>query len=174
VINDKIIVTGWTADGGCQTAQRARIVDADDHSESAETLLAPSRSSLQQLLRVRAISGISPDHFYEAVCDLIDGKDGGVQSKNTCKERGVLTDLVLGDVMPDREHKILALIHPLPEQGVDFGLSPLLGEEVGRHDDDAKPTSGDTRFNFLADALPDLHLQLVKPDRDTALHKRIS
>ena len=36
VINDKIIVTGWTADGGCQTAQRARIVDVDDHSESAE------------------------------------------------------------------------------------------------------------------------------------------
>jgi hypothetical protein len=46
-----------------------------------KTLLAPGRSSLQQLLRVRAISGITPDHFYEAVCDLIDGRDGGVQSK---------------------------------------------------------------------------------------------
>ena len=46
----------------------------------------------------------------------------------------MLTDLVLGDLMPDREQKILALIHLLPEQGVEFGVSPLLGEEVGRHD----------------------------------------
>jgi hypothetical protein len=174
VINDKIIVTGWTADGAVRPRSGLGSWMLTTILSPLKTLLAPGRSSLQQLLRVRAISGITPDHFYEAVCDLIDGRDGGVQSKNTCKERGVLTDLVLGDVMPDREHKILALIHPLPEQGVEFGLSPLLGEEVGRHDDDAKSTSGDTGFNFLADALPDLHLQLVKPDRDTALHKRIS
>lgn len=86
----------------------------------------------------------------------------------------MLTDLVLGDLMPDREQKILALIHLLPEQGVEFGVSPLLGEEVGRHDNDAKSTSCDTGFNFLADALPDLHLQLVKPDCDTARLKRNS
>jgi hypothetical protein len=36
-------------------------------------------------------------------------------------------DLVLGDVVPYREHKILALIHLLAEQGVELGLSPVPG-----------------------------------------------
>lgn len=121
---------------------------------------------------VPVLSGTA-DHLVDLGRDLVDAVVGRAEGDLVGERWALSDDLVLGDLVPDRQEDLLP-INGQRDQAVQFVLRPALGEERARQHDQAEAAASDPGVDPSSEAVADAELELVVPDREPKLSQRCS